>query len=355
MGVTKNNYLKMEVKMRTLITLLVALFLMVIGPIPNSSAQDMVIDGHGFWFHGTVEDSNGNPISGVTVRCSNCLPALQTTTDGNGEWDIGYHNYCGYKDIYAFGEGWEEVRKRIYDNSCPECCLGDPICEGQAVCAWDRLVNFTLNPDNNQDIDNDGLANALDNCPNKPNWISLGTCTYGKRGQLCTHHDQCDKCGIPDGYCSKLQEDCDGNGIGDACDVCVTQTDGCSNCNNITAQGSHKVLAEMNVTQMSNNEVRTMWYIISDMWWTGHNATSYPTIAQAIAGRFNGPDRLCDECVHDYNENGICDEDEPGGLPLAYSLNPRLMLQSLIDAYQYCVTVKLPNCDPEEDPWGCMW
>jgi hypothetical protein len=327
----------------------------------ESYAQDMTTDGHSFWFWGKVRDNNGSPISGVTVRCVDCIPVKQTTTNSSGDYVIEYHNFCGNKFLDAFGEGWEEVRKSVWDDSCPDCCEpGDQFCQDNAICDWDDKTDFTLNPDGNQDIDNDGLANAFDNCPNKPNWISLGTCTEGKRGNLCTSNGQCDKCGTK-GFCSRFQEDCDGNGIGDACDVCVTQPDGCGNCNFKVASEQnplHKFMAESDevlITQMTDEDVQTMWYVILNLWWSAHNAQSYPTLLQGFATFINGPDYLCGEPVHDFNENGIADEEEEGGLPLRYSLNFRLMLQALIDAYNYCITVKLPNCDPEEDPFGCKW
>lgn len=305
----------------------------------------------GFWFHGKVTDRNGSPISGATIQCTNCSPSLSTQSDSDGEYVLPYHNYCDRKYLSAFGEDWEKVTKSVYDGSCPECS-GVP----SDQCDYSRRVSFILDPADNPDIDGDGRLNVADNCPTVPNWLGLGTCTDGKKGNVCSNHAQCKKCGVP-GYCSKLQEDCDGDGVGDACDTCVTQPDGCSNCNNTTALSelnpAHKLMSSQLVTQMDDDDSRTMWYIIISLWIQGHNSSSYPTHLQGLIGMFNGPDKLCGECVHDFNENGICDEEEEGGVPIW--ITPKQYLESLINAYQYCLTEKLPNCDPEEDPFSCMW
>jgi len=73
------------------------------------------------------------------------------------------------------------------------------------------------------DIDNDGVVNALDNCMETPNGPSLGTCTNSS--ELCTHTKEC---GIHGGICSMQQEDFDNDGRGNVCDNCVPKANGAS-------------------------------------------------------------------------------------------------------------------------------
>ena len=62
------------------------------------------------------------------------------------------------------------------------------------------------------DTDGDGVCDANDNCPNKPNGPLLGTC-MSDMNKTC-HSDA--ECGT--GKCSMSQEDTDSDGIGDVCD-----------------------------------------------------------------------------------------------------------------------------------------
>jgi hypothetical protein len=66
------------------------------------------------------------------------------------------------------------------------------------------------------DIDSDGVADDVDNCPRTPNGSAGGTCSAGLIGKNCISHGDCG-C---EGYCSMDQEDADSDGVGDACDNC---------------------------------------------------------------------------------------------------------------------------------------
>ena len=61
-----------------------------------------------------------------------------------------------------------------------------------------------------------------DNCPNKPNGPTLGTCsaTSDKPGVNCTSDADCANGCSSNGLCIKDQRDTDNDGPGDVCDDC---------------------------------------------------------------------------------------------------------------------------------------
>lgn len=68
------------------------------------------------------------------------------------------------------------------------------------------------------DQDRDGIFDANDVCLRQPNGPRLGTCVggVGREGATCTASGDCGS----GGWCSLGQEDTDGDGVGDACDLC---------------------------------------------------------------------------------------------------------------------------------------
>jgi hypothetical protein len=81
------------------------------------------------------------------------------------------------------------------------------------------------------DADNDGVCNYEDNCEFVDNGKYGGTCVCGDittNGQPCEFDSDCKTCTTPYGHCSKNQEDCDGDGQGDACEGnCLESLYGC--------------------------------------------------------------------------------------------------------------------------------
>ncbi len=65
------------------------------------------------------------------------------------------------------------------------------------------------------DTDKDGIQDAADNCPLVPNGPDLGTCSGEEDGIKCYVDRDCPL----DEQCSLAQEDTDGDGRGDACDL----------------------------------------------------------------------------------------------------------------------------------------
>ena len=75
---------------------------------------------------------------------------------------------------------------------------------------------------NQEDSDKDGLGDACDNCPIKPNGPQLGTCMpgSGNAGTPCSSDAECVSGCASNGLCSKNQEDADADGHGSVCDNC---------------------------------------------------------------------------------------------------------------------------------------
>jgi len=106
--------------------------------------------------------------------------------------------------------------------------------------------------------------------------------------------------------------------------------------------------------QWNEEDQRIFWFIIGDLWWRGHNPTSYGNFLEFLIGIADGPDRLCNECVRDHNNNGICDSEEP--FEDRVFVGPIDNMRNVMEKFQYCLE-KIRNCTEEdrlEDPFGCI-
>jgi hypothetical protein len=114
-------------------------------------------------------------------------------------------------------------------------------------------------------------------------------------------------------------------------------------------------MGPMATRYLTSSDLQTFWFLVANLWWTGHNATSYKNGLHFIRGIFDGPDYLCGECVKDFDGNGICDVEE-GGYP--WTVTPADLLEALQNAYAVCQE-KFELCkDPEyrdENPFDCIW
>lgn len=137
------------------------------------------------------------------------------------------------------------IAKACTDNACNDgfYCNGVETCQagscvnGQSPCTQGQTCNeathecinistsTTTTTTSIVDTDGDGIPDAQDNCPLKPNGSLLGTCMPGsdKVGTTCMSDADCVIGCSSNGNCSKNQEDTDSNGIGDVCDLELVQ------------------------------------------------------------------------------------------------------------------------------------
>jgi hypothetical protein len=123
---------------------------------------------------------------------------------------------CGLPDTDTDNDGY-----LLCNDNCPNTPNDQTDTDGDGLGDACDNCPHVPNPDNQGDSDADGVGDVCDNCPNTPDGPELGTCIDGYPsliGETCTVANHCNAWGSVNGYCSRNQEDADGDGTGDACD-----------------------------------------------------------------------------------------------------------------------------------------
>ena len=201
------------------------------------------------------EDSDGDGVGNACDNCPHNSNAGQADADGDGVGDVCEPGLAclplsGDQCIELLGCDWCDLANRCISDisTCPEC-------EGMYKFECDSYVHYCMWCSNCwecvdigvdcDDIDGDGVSNALDTCiyvPNADNQTDTDGDGYGDICDNCptmyntaqndNDHDglgnMCDNCPFVRNI---DQTNTDGDGVGDACDNCIdtanpNQTDG---------------------------------------------------------------------------------------------------------------------------------
>jgi hypothetical protein len=165
----------------------------------------------------------GMPVAGIGEGAFAYCSSLTSVTIPNSVTSIGN---------YAF-QNCSSLTKAYFYGNAPS--MGQNVFSGCSsnfsVCYTAGRTGFT-NPWYGYpaavcDSDGDGVPTTIDNCPNKPNGLYLGTCssTSDKPNINCTSDADCVNGCSSNGLCIKDQRDADSDGHGDVCDNCP------NNCN----------------------------------------------------------------------------------------------------------------------------
>lgn len=159
-----------------------------------------------------------------------CLGGLMDGAVCTGIADCGKGSVCVQSQTDRDNDG----RGDVCDNCIPKpngpdlgTCIGGSnpgrTCLNPEECAGGFCSTDQEDLDGNgtgdaceQDMDQDGILDLSDNCETTPNGPFLGTCVIGwNLGGICDANLDCGKGGL----CSMNQEDSDGDGNGDACEL----------------------------------------------------------------------------------------------------------------------------------------
>ncbi len=153
---------------------------------------------------------------------------------------------------------------------------------------------FRLISPNADSGDWDGIADAVDNCPETPNGPDGGTCSQGAHsGDPCTvGGENTSECG-DNGFCDMDQEDTDNDGLGDVCDGVAHFYPSLSSALNAMESDSAVTVSEISVAEWEEgsnfyyafepqNVTPTVGFIIYPGAWLDPRAYAPP--ANTIAG-----------------------------------------------------------------------
>jgi hypothetical protein len=128
-------------------------------------------------------------------KSSDGISWQQVTVDGFGDVNV-----VGFEAFTTFADAFYVSASKGASSSV----------EGLGGAKLYRLISGT--PD---DMDADGVSNSMDNCPQKPNGPELGICRVGFMNAPCRSNGDC----WDGAFCSINQEDTDGDGLGDVCEL----------------------------------------------------------------------------------------------------------------------------------------
>ncbi len=284
--------------------------------------------------YGWTTTETGAIVPGVTVTAT-LIPPQVVTSNASGYYEIIDNNWCDAKRFVFSKTGYVDTIKNVADGSCPDC----PPVDYTRTCRTSIMVNAQMASGTSYDSDGDGVLNSYDNCPTTPNGWKLGTCTTGKRGSPCNSYIDCGCSGV----CSKNQQDCDGNGVGDACDICVDQYGtGCSDCNSVMLQGfsgmnpAHRVAAKLG---MRSDYAKALLAIF----FSTHFNMQFDSLSDFYFFITHLPSfyNMCGGPMIDQNENGIADGEE-GLIPEDWTFED--YAEAFQNALQRCIQ---NDMDPE--------